>query len=215
MTAVPSNAAQNPAPEPGGALSTGGASGVVDSGERSAFRDEDQLVSSARTDRQAFGVLYDRYFDAIYHYVARRVGDAETAEDLTSAVWERALTAIERYEVRGVPFAAWLYRIAGNLVANHHRQRRLWRFVPLLPSLGQASQTEEVDDATAVGAAFRQLSTADQEVLSLFYFAEMSPPDMALVLGCSVAAVHKRLHRARVRLRQRLEGGGHALDRED
>lgn len=65
--------------------------------------DEDGLVEAARTDRQAFGVLYDRHFDAIYHYIARRVGDAETAEDIASHVWERALKAIERYEIRGFP----------------------------------------------------------------------------------------------------------------
>ena len=59
--------------------------------------DEDWLVEAARTDRQAFGVLYDRHFDAIYHYIARRVGDQATAEDLAGAVWERALIAIERY----------------------------------------------------------------------------------------------------------------------
>jgi RNA polymerase sigma-70 factor (ECF subfamily) len=181
---------------------------VIDGGRESGFADEDRLVLRARSDRQAFGQLYDRYFDTIYHYVARRVGDAETAEDLTAAVWERALIAIERYELRGVPFAAWLYRIAGNLVANHHRQRRLWHFVPLLRTQGEPSGVERLEEASEVSLAFRRLSASDQEVLSLFYFADLAPNEIAQVLGCSVAAVHKRLGRARGRLKGYLEGRG-------
>jgi RNA polymerase sigma-70 factor, ECF subfamily len=182
---------------------------VIGSEKDGGFQDEDWLVRAARTDRQAFGVLYDRYFEAVYHYVARRVGDAGVAEDITSAVWERALTAIERYEIRGVPFAAWLYRIAGNLVTNHHRQRRLWRFVPLLSQHAADTGGVEIEEESAVRAAFRSLSSADQEALSLFYFAGLTPPEMATVLDCSVPAVHKRLHRARGRLREQLEGVGH------
>jgi RNA polymerase sigma-70 factor (ECF subfamily) len=203
----PAAASPVPAPDESGAeVSTDAPGGVIEQGAGAAFPDEDILVLAARTDRQAFGRLYDRYFDAIYHYIARRVGDEAVAEDLASAVWERALTAIERYEIRGVPFAAWLYRIAGNLVANHHRQRRLWRFVPLLAGHGPTENNDRLDEHTAVRAAFKGLSAADQEVLSLFYFADLAPPEMAEVLDCSVAAVHKRLHRARNRLRQLLEG---------
>jgi RNA polymerase sigma-70 factor (ECF subfamily) len=180
--------------------------GVKDSDAASVDADEARLVDSARTDRAAFGELYDRYFDAIYHYITRRVGDAAMAEDLAAAVWERALIAIERYEVRGVPFASWLYRIAGNVVANHYRQRRLWRMVPLSPRQARSDPSDAFIESAAVRAAFRSLSAADQEVLSLHYYAELGPAEMASVLGCSLAAVHKRLGRARGRLRQQLEG---------
>ncbi|MEO8083600.1 MAG: sigma-70 family RNA polymerase sigma factor [Ardenticatenales bacterium] len=170
--------------------------------------DEEWLVEAARHDRQAFGQLYDRHFDAIYHYVARRVGDEALAEDLTAAVWERALIAIERFELRGVPFAAWLYRIAGNLIANHHRRARLVSFVPFLPNAipGAESGADQIDERTAVREAFQTLAEGDREVLSLCYHAGLTPPEIADVLGCSPAAVHKRLHRARQRLRQQLEG---------
>lgn len=168
--------------------------------------DEDWLVEAARTDRQAFAVLYDRHFDAIYHYIARRVGDQASAEDLAGAVWERALIAIERYEVRGVPFVAWLYRIAGNLVANHHRKRRLWQLVPFGPTHAATNATSRVDDHTALDAALTAIPTADQEILSLFYYAGLTPPEIADILDCTPAAVHKRLHRARERLRLCLEG---------
>jgi RNA polymerase sigma-70 factor, ECF subfamily len=210
MTVVPAEPAKGIPHETGAGMSTNAAERVINAETRSGFPDEDELVLAARTDRQAFGVLYDRYFDAIYHYIARRVGDTETAEDLASAVWEKALIAIQRYEVRGVPFAAWLYRIAGNLVANHHRQGLLRRVLPLLKTHGSDTPMERLDEQSAVRAAFRALSAADQEVLSLSYFAGLEPPEIAAVQGCSVAAVHKRLARARARLRDELEGdAGH------
>lgn len=170
------------------------------------MHDEDWLVEAARTDRQAFGLLYDRHFDAIYHYIVRRVGDSDAAEDLAGAVWERALTAIERYEIRGVPFAAWLYRIAGNLVANHHRRRALWKLVPFTGRQAAPANLGRSDDQAAVRDALARLSDADREVLALCYYAGLTPPEIADVLGCSPAAVHKRLHRARVRMRAQLEG---------
>jgi RNA polymerase sigma-70 factor, ECF subfamily len=166
---------------------------------------EDALVAAARTDRAAFGALYDRHFDAIYHYIARRVGDPDVAEDLAAEVWERALTAIERYEIRGVPFVAWLYRIAGNLVANHHRKRRLWHLVPFAREHDVATPAVG-DERTAVHQALLALSAEDQEVLGLCYFAGLAPPEIADIQGCTPAAVHKRLHRARERFRRHFEG---------
>lgn len=167
--------------------------------------DEAELVEAARHDREAFGTLYDRYFDAIYHYIAVRVEDTAVAEDLAASVWERALRAIESYQLRGVPFLAWLYRIAGNLVANHHRRRRLLQMIGLSPREPAPERGASVEDRLAVRAAYDRLPLADQEVLALCYFADLSTAQMAEVLGCSEPAVHKRLQRARSRLRALFE----------
>jgi len=171
-------------------------------------RDEEQLVAAARTDRAAFGALYDLYFNDIYQYVARRVGTREVAEDITGATWEHALAAIERYEIRGLPFAAWLYRIAGNLVANHHRRLAVRTEVPF-DNAGVDHKTEANDRALerqAVSDALAALSESDQEILSLCYFTGLSPQEISEILGCSAQAVHKRLHRARTRFRTHFEG---------
>jgi len=188
-------------------------SGVIQAGRetlhgREVFSrmDDDALVEAARRDREAFGALYDRYVEPIYAYIARRTGDAAQAEDIAATVWERALMSIERYEVRGVPFAAWLYRIAGNQIANHQRHERILRFIPLLPAHGAATRARDSEDEReVVRAALAALSTADREILSLCYFTGLTPPEIADVLACNVAAVHKRLHRARARMRRRLE----------
>ena len=168
--------------------------------------DEASLIEAAREDRAAFGLLYDKHVDKIYHYVLRRVGDENVAEDITMAVWERALSAIERYEFRGVPFVAWLYRIAGNQIANHHRKRRLRKLVELRPDHATVRPTQGWDERASVREAMRSLSLSDQEVLSLYYYAGLTPPEIAEILSCSIAAVHKRLHRARNRLKARIEG---------
>ena len=191
--------------ESGAGLSKKPAPGVVKPGMD--LQDEAALVEAARSDRAAFGRLYDRHFDAVYNYIARRVGgDVVLAEDLSAEVWERALTAIERYELRGLPFKAWLYRIAGNLIANHHRRRRLRQLVPFMPHHGLSRPQQRWDDRTTVQVALQALSEADQEVIGLYYFAGLTPTEIAEALGCSPVAVHKRLHRARERLKKRIQG---------
>uniref|UniRef100_A0A7C1K0D2 Sigma-70 family RNA polymerase sigma factor n=1 Tax=Caldilinea aerophila TaxID=133453 RepID=A0A7C1K0D2_9CHLR len=86
-----------------------------------APEDEAALVERARTDPEAFGQLYELYVDRVYSYVYHRVGNVQDAEDLTARTFYRALEKLDTYEDRGLPFSAWLFRIAHNLVANWHR----------------------------------------------------------------------------------------------
>ena len=83
--------------------------------------DEKALIQRAKTNKDAFGQLYEIYYKRIYNYVYYRTGNVEDAEDLTARIFMRAMRHIERYQDQGVPFSAWLYRIAHNLVANWHR----------------------------------------------------------------------------------------------
>src|SRR5438270_11789245 len=82
-----------------------------------------QLVKRAKRSPEAFGELYGRYVDRIYSYIYFRTGNSQDAEDLTARVFHQALANIRGYNERGLPFAAWLYRIAHNLLANWHRDR--------------------------------------------------------------------------------------------
>ena len=83
---------------------------------------ESQLIKMASDgNSEAFGVLYERYIDQIYNYIYFRTSNGKDAEDICSRVFLRALRHIERYEDRGYPFSAWLYRIAHNLVVNWYR----------------------------------------------------------------------------------------------
>jgi len=96
-----------------------------------SFEEEIALVERAKHDRDAFGELYDLYFDRVYQYMYYRVGNHEDAEDLTARVFYRMLKALPRYKVTNAPFGAWVFRIAHNLVANWHRDQKRRRFLSL------------------------------------------------------------------------------------
>jgi RNA polymerase sigma-70 factor, ECF subfamily len=92
--------------------------------------DERLLVEAAQRDPARFAELYENNFERIYAYVVRRVGDRADTEDLTSEVFHHALANLKRYEWRGIPFSAWLYRIAANLISDCWQQKfakKLWR----------------------------------------------------------------------------------------
>lgn len=84
--------------------------------------DERLLVEMAQSDPAKFDVLYELYFERIYHFLASRVRDRAAAEDLTSEVFHKALANLPGYEWRGVPFAAWLFRIAANALADQYKR---------------------------------------------------------------------------------------------
>ncbi|MBK8048382.1 MAG: sigma-70 family RNA polymerase sigma factor [Anaerolineales bacterium] len=109
------------------------------------IEDESALVLLARTDPDAFGQLYERYVERVYSYIYYRVGNVQDAEDLTARTFYRALDKLDRYEDRGLPFSAWLFRIAHNLVANWHRDHGQRRFLSL-DRLWWHSNTEDTPD---------------------------------------------------------------------
>src|SRR5688572_22257350 len=95
-----------------------------------AAADERLLIEAARNDPARFGELYEAHFERIYAYVARRVRDRHAAEDITSEVFQQALAHIGRYEFRGAPFSAWLYRIAANAIADRWKAQERERGTP-------------------------------------------------------------------------------------
>jgi RNA polymerase sigma-70 factor (ECF subfamily) len=152
-------------------------------------------------------VLYDRYFDDIYNYVARRVGNTDVGGGHAAAPGGRARRSKDSNGFRGGPFWAWLFRIAGNLVTNHHRVSASMRQVGLDAAGGVSPPVStELDRAEELRLAIARLSELDQEVITLCYFAGLSPKEIAPIVGASDPAVHKRLNRARARLRSYLEG---------
>ena len=74
--------------------------------------DERLLIEAAQKDPARFGVLYEINFERVYAYVVKRVQDRSEAEDVTSEVFHQALANLKRFEWRGIPFSAWLFRIA-------------------------------------------------------------------------------------------------------
>lgn len=172
---------------------------------------EERLIERAKRDPDAFGVLYERYVDRIYNYVFYRVGDSYEAEDLTARVFYRALAHIQEYHQRGLPFAAWLYRIAHNLVANWHRDRSRRRDLRLDDVIGIAEKSdgperiaERNEDAQTLLDAIRQIPAERQELLILKFVQELSNTEIGRILGRSEGAVKSLYHRTLIELRDEL-----------
>src|SRR5437868_233038 len=84
--------------------------------------DERLLIEAAQRDRALFAAIYEEYFELVYAYIARRVHDRSTAEDLASDVFHRALANLPKFKWTGAPFASWLFRIASNLIADRAKR---------------------------------------------------------------------------------------------
>ena len=173
--------------------------------------DEEQLIEQAKTDPEAFGKLYELYVEKIYNYVFYRIGNQQDAEDLTAKVFHRALNHIPNYNNKGAPFAAWLYRIAHNLVANWHRDHKRRKVVALehvtLSSKKEENPhqaAEQRDSQELLLAAIQKLPPERQELLTLKFIERMSNADIGQVMGRSEGAIKSLYHRTLVSLKEHL-----------
>jgi RNA polymerase sigma-70 factor (ECF subfamily) len=166
------------------------------------------LAQASQGDRDAFGYLYERYVERIFNYVYYRTGNVHDAEDITARVFYRALHHIHNYRDRGVPFSAWLYRIAHNLVANWHRDRSRKQEIPLteVPTIkykGVAPEqslmhTEERENLMRL---IHKLTPDRQNLLILKFIEHMSNAEIGQVMGRSEGAVKSLYHRTLLALR--------------
>lgn len=128
--------------------------------------EERLLVEAAQGDASRFAELYERNFERVYAFVVRRVRNRPEAEDLTSEVFHRALANLRRFEWRGVPFAAWLYRLAANAIADRRQQ------------VGRETALAADDLADPDPVALRQI----EERATLFRLVGELPPDQKRVV---------------------------------
>ncbi len=191
----------------------GAAGTLLDSGS-----DEAELVERARTQPEAFGLLYDRYYSVVLNYIYRRTLDVALAEELTSNSFFNALRSLGRYEHRG-KFLAWLYRIAGNEIRlnwrarrKHHEDEARWRaeLGRLRFATDPVIATEEVEEWARQFAqlheALRCLPERYQTILALRYFESLSCEEVAEVVGTKVGTVKSLIHRGLKQLRRQYEG---------
>lgn len=163
--------------------------------------DEQALVEAARADPARFLELYDRHFHRVYAYVLRRAGNRAEAEDVTAEVFHRALANLDRYEWRGVPFAAWLYRIAAHELADRYTAAaRLSGAQP--PDAGNDPQLER---RIALFEAVDRLPDDQRRVIELRFGEGRSIHEAADALGRSEGAVKQLQRRALENLRRGLE----------
>ncbi len=173
---------------------------------------DDLVLSRAcQGDREAFGVLYERYVERIYNYVYYRTGNVHDAEDLTERVFFRALRHITNYRDRGLPFSAWLYRIAHNLVANWHRDNSRRKEVPLDDGILWAPQGEHPERELIVSQereqllrTIRGLPPERQQLLILKFVDHLSNAEIGQIMGRTEGAVKSLYHRTLLAIRENL-----------
>jgi RNA polymerase sigma-70 factor, ECF subfamily len=176
----------------------------------SSLGDDRLLVEAAQKDPSRFAELYELNFTRVYAYIARRVGDREVAQDLTSDVFHKALASIQSFEWRGIPFAGWLLRIAANMIVD--RSKRSDREVsgqddlPDLPDLKAQPKLEEADRCGLLFRMVEQLPEDQRRVIGMRFAEEKSIREIATELGRSEGAVKQLQFRALQNLRARMEG---------
>lgn len=177
--------------------------------------DEAELVQRAKTDKQAFGELYQRYVKRIYNYVYFRTGNQHDAEDLTSRVFFRAMQHIGDYDERGVAFSAWLYRIAHNLVANWHRDNNRHKIIPLddfmvsrTPTENPEAMTENSEEKDHLMASIQRLPEDRQQLLFLKFVERLSNADIGRLMNRTEGAIKSLYHRTLQALQDDLSSGG-------
>lgn len=174
--------------------------------------DESALIERAKVDQDAFGQLYERYSQRIYQYIYYRTSSDADAEDLTAKTFMRAWQHMPNYDDRGVPFSAWLYRIAHNLVANWHRDRSRRKVISLddlsrwqVNEDGPEAATLLAEDRAALLRVVRRLPADRQELLALKFVEHLSNAEIGAVMGRSEGAIKSLYHRTLLALREELQ----------
>src|SRR5260221_2410755 len=170
----------------------------------------DRLVAEAQAgDPEAFGLIFDEFHGAIYRFVASRVGRPSDAEDLTQLVFVKAIEALPRYEARGVPFGGWLFRLARNATIDYIRTNR--EHADLETVTGRATEDRGPESITilrtdldAVAGALGRLTPDQREVISLRFFAGLSPKEVGELMGRHEGTIRGLQFRAIESLRRSL-----------
>ena len=166
-------------------------------------QEEINQLQAAKNDPADFEPLYQRYVEPLYRYLRLHTGSEEDAADLTQQVFLQAMLSLPSYRERGVPFGAWLFRIARNLAINSTRRRRAtvaWELLP--PALEPAADRDDPEaealkheNLTRLHQLLSKLDNQKKEILALHFGADLTLKEIATVLGKSEAAVKKQLSR--------------------
>jgi len=166
---------------------------------------ERRLIEAAQRDPRCFAELYEGNFERVYAFILRRVGDRDHAEDLTADVFHNALENLDRFEWRGVPFAAWLFRIAANAIVDRGRRAAQLEAAKLrgIPEQEQSSATnlEEIEHRARLFKLVDKLPADQRRVIAMRFAHQKSIAEIAKEIGRSEGAVKQLQFRGLQRLR--------------
>jgi len=169
-----------------------------------ALTEERDRIEAAQRDPARFADLYELHFDRIYAFVVSRVRDRSEAQDLTSEVFHQALANLKKFEWRGIPFAAWLYRIAANAIADHFQRSARERDRPVDAAEPASEEIERIEQRATLFRLVESLPQDQRRVLVMRFAEERSIRDIAHLLGRSEGAVKQLQWRGLQTLRGRV-----------
>lgn len=182
---------------------------TAERGKRSEAQ-ERLLIQAAQKDPRRFAELYEHNFDRVYGYILRRVQDRTVAEDLTSDVFHKALANLPNFDWRGIPFGAWLIRIAFNVMADEWKRSTREHSVENLPEMTTDPKFEEVldevEDQARLYRAVAALPEDQRRVVEMRFAEGKSIREIAAALQRTEGAVKQLQFRALRNLRSRVEG---------
>ena len=165
------------------------------------------ILERAKRNPKAFGELYEKYFDRIFNFIYRQTHDEELTDDLCSQTFLSVLKNIGRYEFRGVPFSAWLYKIASNEVNKHYRKKKNDKVfsieeVRVRELFEQANDGWDDEIMEQLLRYFKELPTDMLQVLELRFFEDKDFKEIAFILDITESGAKMRTYRALDRLRK-------------
>ena len=159
------------------------------------------VIQAQQGNEEALSILYESYLQAIFQYIRYRVDSTAMAEDLTAEVFLRMVRALPNYEEKGIPFRAWLYRIAANLLVDHYRQRQKNESTPI-PEEYESDDTDpinrlaEEEKFLRLRRAMRALPSDYQDLLILRFVEELPHGEIAKIMNKTAMALRSMQRRA-------------------
>jgi RNA polymerase sigma-70 factor (ECF subfamily) len=162
---------------------------------------------------ESFAVFYEQYLPKVYRYINYRISDVQTAEDLTSVVFEKALNKFKSYDSRKAGFSTWIFTIARNTLIDHFRSSRQAQTVGLeavaenpSPLISPEDEADRAEEIRLLNSCLARLSGPEKEIISLKFGAEMTNRQIAGVLSLTESNVGVILYRAVRKLRDDFRG---------
>lgn len=174
------------------------------------IRQEESIITKAKSNPADFASLYEKYFDRIYYYLLRQTDDEELAGDLCSQTFVNALNNIKKYELRGVPFSAWLYKIASNEVRKHYRKSKGKKIfsieeVRIKELIEESDEVWDEDQINKLIDFMKDLPEDMLQVLVLRFYEERDFKEIAYILDITESGAKMRTYRALDKLRKKFK----------
>jgi RNA polymerase sigma-70 factor (ECF subfamily) len=175
--------------------------------QQSFLQEEEKTqIERAQKDPRFFAPLYERYYDAIFRYVYRRVDEEEQAYDITSSVFVKALQSLPKFEYRGLPFSAWLFRIAKSELYQSFRDQKSKRTVSIENVVVQQVVEEWTDtyseqDKARLLNALKQLKEQQLQLVEMRFFEKRSFKEIGDICGMSENNAKVKTFRAVLKLK--------------